>query len=250
MSDFESFSKILKESRSIELQLTFEELKKLLGDLPEESKYRNWWANDSSNDYSKAWCSAGYYVTKVVPDCYVSFARRALLRNDEIRKLEGKTNTIESENTVESIRALHNKPDATKKSDNKDIHVIGAVMLILDLIICIPVLLNSFDDFETFISVLVIGGVFFFISICCIGAGSGGSFVGGYGGGSSGSYYEQAMYNEMKYHNTKMREMLMESEKQRLQEETNRQHEAEPSLAEKFDTRLTNIFRNPWEGIL
>ncbi len=23
-----------------------------------------------------------------------------------------------------------------------------------------------------------------------------------------------------------------------------------PSLAEQFDTRLTNIFRNPWEGIL
>ena len=74
------------------------------------------------------------------------------------------------------------------------------------------------------------------------------------GGGSyssSYSYDTSSLEAEMKRHNARMEEMMMEQEKARLQEEMYRiQRESEPSLAEKFDTRLTNIFRNPWEGIL
>ena len=48
-----------------------------------------------------------------------------------------------------------------------------------------------------------------------------------------------------------MRQMAMENESRRIQEEYNRiSRETRQSLADKVDTRITNIFRNPWEGIL
>ena len=56
---------------------------------------------------------------------------------------------------------------------------------------------------------------------------------------------------EMRAHNARVEHMMLEQESRRLTEEMYRQtHESEGSLADKFDGRLTNIFRNPWEGIL
>ena len=79
----------------------------------------------------------------------------------------------------------------------------------------------------------------------------------------SSSYYEPPMRDweserilssmeaEMRAHNARIEHMMLEQESRRLTEEMYRQiHESEGSLADKFDGRLTNIFRNPWEGIL
>ena len=79
----------------------------------------------------------------------------------------------------------------------------------------------------------------------------------------SSSYYEphmrdweserilSSMEAEMRAHNARIEHMMLEQESRRLTEEMYRQiHESEGSLADKFDGRLTNIFRNPWEGIL
>ena len=79
----------------------------------------------------------------------------------------------------------------------------------------------------------------------------------------SSSYYEppvrdweserilSSMESEMRAHNARVEHMMLEQESRRLTEEMYRQtHESEGSLADKFDGRLTNIFRNPWEGIL
>ena len=79
----------------------------------------------------------------------------------------------------------------------------------------------------------------------------------------SSSYYEphmrdweserilSSMEAEMRAHNARVEQMMLEQESRRLTEEMYRQtHESEGSLADKFDGRLTNIFRNPWAGIL
>ena len=76
----------------------------------------------------------------------------------------------------------------------------------------------------------------------------------------SRSYYDIHDYShnsnsslelEMKAHNARMEQMMreqqvimIENELRRINESTNK------SLAEQFDSRLTNIFRNPWDGIL
>jgi len=75
-------------------------------------------------------------------------------------------------------------------------------------------------------------------------------------GGSSnyGSSYSSGPSNlesEMRAHNTRMEQKMLENESRRASEELSRLvHESEGSLADKVDTRLTNVFRNPWEGIL
>ena len=70
----------------------------------------------------------------------------------------------------------------------------------------------------------------------------------------SSSYYEPPVRDwesEMRAHNARVEHMMLEQESRRLTEEMYRQtHETEGSLADKFDGGLTNIFRNPWEGIL
>ena len=60
-----------------------------------------------------------------------------------------------------------------------------------------------------------------------------------------------SMEMEMRSHNARMEQMMMdqhhtmiENESRRISESINR------PLSEQFDTRLTNIFRNPWDGIL
>ena len=275
MTNLESFYKILNESGSNVLNLTFEQLKSTLGELPEKSKYRSWWANDSSHEYSKVWCSAGYNVKKVIPDFYVCFTKikTEKINSNNIQKINQtpiiiddinpKEKNIDEENnknekfeelgdninTVESIRALHNSPTSTtkKETDYTGYHVFGGVLMVIDLIIWIPLLITNFLRKDTFIPILLIGGIVYFISLLLVCVGR----PRGHVVGNSSSFYEQAMYNEMKYHNMKMREMAMNEQMQRTQEELNRVNsEIRTSLADKVDTRITNIFRNPWEGIL
>lgn len=60
-----------------------------------------------------------------------------------------------------------------------------------------------------------------------------------------------SLESEMKDHNARMEQMMreqqvimIENELRRINESTNK------PLSEQFDSRLTNIFRNPWDGIL
>ena len=77
------------------------------------------------------------------------------------------------------------------------------------------------------------------------------AFCNGGKGCSYSSSDMSSIESEIKTHNARMEQMMIEQENARLQAELYRiQSESEPSLAEKFDGRLTNIFRNPWEGIL
>ena len=111
-----------------------------------------------------------------------------------------------------------------------------------------PHFLNEFE-LESVIGVLIVGVIFFIIGIICIATGSPSSFRSLH----SGNYYNgnNSLYYEMRNHNRRVEQMLMENETRRLQENMYRQmHESEGSLADKYDTRLTNIFRNPWDGIL
>ena len=65
------------------------------------------------------------------------------------------------------------------------------------------------------------------------------------------SYGNSSLESEMRAHNARVEQMLREQELQRTHEEFSRMmRESEGSLADKLDTRVTNIFRNPWEGIL
>lgn len=79
--------------------------------------------------------------------------------------------------------------------------------------------------------------------------------VGRNGGGSKhiSSYYSgpSNLESEIRSHNARVEQMLIEQENRRSSEELSRIiHENDCSLADKLDTRLTNIFRNPWEEIL
>ena len=57
--------------------------------------------------------------------------------------------------------------------------------------------------------------------------------------------------SEMSAHNARMEQLMREQNSILINNEMNRISETiRRPLAEKFDTRLTNIFRNPWEGIL
>ena len=65
------------------------------------------------------------------------------------------------------------------------------------------------------------------------------------------SYDNSSLESEIRNHHARVEQMLQEQEMQRTKEEFSRMmHESEGSLADKLDTRVTNIFRNPWEGIL
>lgn len=63
------------------------------------------------------------------------------------------------------------------------------------------------------------------------------------------SYY--SLESEMRAHNARMEQLMREQNKIMIDNESRRISESmNRSLAEQFDTRITNIFRNPWEGIL
>lgn len=62
---------------------------------------------------------------------------------------------------------------------------------------------------------------------------------------------EVVIETEMKAHNERMEQMMHEQNKILAQNELNRIYDStRPSLADQLDSRLTNIFKNPWEGIL
>lgn len=79
----------------------------------------------------------------------------------------------------------------------------------------------------------------------------------------SSSYYEPPMRDweserilssmeaEMRAHNARVEQMMMEQHRTMIENETHRISESiNRPLSEQFDTRLTNLFRNPWDGIL
>ena len=60
-----------------------------------------------------------------------------------------------------------------------------------------------------------------------------------------------SLESEMRAHNARMEQLMREQNKIMIDNECRRISESnQRSLADMFDTRLTNIFRNPWEGIL
>ncbi|MBO4858899.1 MAG: hypothetical protein J5527_10340 [Treponema sp.] len=67
-----------------------------------------------------------------------------------------------------------------------------------------------------------------------------------YGYGSMSS-----IESEIRAHNNRMEDLMREQNKIMIDSELRRINESiRPTLADQFDTRITNIFRNPWEGIL
>lgn len=79
----------------------------------------------------------------------------------------------------------------------------------------------------------------------------------------SSSYYEppmrdweserilSSMETEMRAHNARVEQMMMEQHRTMIENESRRISESiNRPLSEQFDTRHTNIFRNPWDGIL
>ena len=89
---------------------------------------------------------------------------------------------------------------------------------------------------------------------------SGSSLYRGYGNPSSlydcdipdyNYYSRSSMESEMRAHNTRMEQLIQEQNKIMIDNESRRISESiQRPLSDMFDTRLTNIFRNPWEGIL
>jgi len=62
---------------------------------------------------------------------------------------------------------------------------------------------------------------------------------------------EVLIESEIKAHNERMEQMMHEQNKILAQNELNRIYDSTRlSLADQLDSRLTNIFKNPWEGIL
>lgn len=60
-----------------------------------------------------------------------------------------------------------------------------------------------------------------------------------------------SMEMEMRSHNARMEQMMMDQHRTMIENESHRISESiNRPLSEQFDTRLTNIFRNPWDGIL
>lgn len=64
-------------------------------------------------------------------------------------------------------------------------------------------------------------------------------------------YSRSSMESEMRAHNARMEQLIQEQNKIMIDNESRRISESiQRPLSDMFDTRLTNIFRNPWDGIL
>lgn len=60
-----------------------------------------------------------------------------------------------------------------------------------------------------------------------------------------------SLESEIRSHNARMEQLIQEQNKIMIDNESRRISESiQRPLSEMFDTRLTNIFRNPWDGIL
>ncbi len=107
--------------------------------------------------------------------------------------------------------------------------------------------------------VLVLG---FIIKIVCWLSDSSDK-TGAYNYGSSYSFDEpdyneiessrilSSMEKEMRSHNARMEQMMMDQHRTMIENESRRISEnINRPLSDQLDTRLTNIFRNPWDGIL
>lgn len=219
MEKYENLTKRLKESRENQVRLSFDELEQLLGKLSPASKYRSWWNNSNATSQGKAWQLAGYKVDKVVPDYYVLFTK--LITNQK------------------SLSTTPKKENSGK--------TMGYVLLAIISFILLPIFiyfLSSFD-FEAALAVAIV------MVILSLSAG----FLLYDGSPKSDTFYSSStndnLYQEIRNHNIRVEHMMRENESHRLQEENYRiMNQNEKSLADKFDTRITNIFKNPWDGIL
>ena len=74
--------------------------------------------------------------------------------------------------------------------------------------------------------------------------------LGSKGSGTSHRSYS-TMESEMRAYNSRVEQLLQEQHRTMIENESRRISESiNRPLSEQFDTRLTNIFRNPWDGIL
>lgn len=62
---YQKLSDFLKNSGQESVTLTFDEIRKILGFLPESAKYRACWANTETHSISRAWMSVGYLASDV-----------------------------------------------------------------------------------------------------------------------------------------------------------------------------------------
>ena len=110
--------------------------------------------------------------------------------------------------------------------------------------------------------------VYIIVALCNLGSKGSGTFHSSYSTRShsysdSSSYSELPMRDweserilasiesEMNAHNARVEQMMKEQHRTMIENESRRISESiNRPLSEQFDTRLTNIFRNPWEGIL
>lgn len=256
MYNYEALSKNLSQENGLIKKIDFSELREILSELPPESDFRSWWDNEGGSEQSKIWLNNRFRVKKVVPELYVEFEKIPLTLAEVREEIDsewvpgGKTKDI-SEDPVSKIPSPTSKSNSAQ--DEKDgCKVAGWVILIMDFLIAIPLLIYYLEKFEieTAIAVFVVGFIVFIIAIICLCVAypGGGGCYGYYRSGYSG--YDP-LYYEMRNHNRRVEQMIMDNETHRLQEQMYRlTHESEGSLADKFDTRLTNIFRNPWDGIL
>ena len=239
MDNFESLYRILKESGMNDIKITFKNLLTIFGKLPEESAYRNWWSNDGSHEFSKTWCKAGYNVTKVVPGVHVCFTR--------IDKIKAKSQNAKSQPIVNSDNAAFLKK-VEKKPDNDSSQLFGWIILVIDCLICIPagIACLKSGEIEGLIGLIICGFIFGILGLFLLASPS---------SSGGGHFHYTATYDdvlrEMRSHNSRVEQMMRESEYRRVQEESQRiSNEMHQDLADMFDGRLTNIFKNPWKGIL
>lgn len=260
MCNYEALSKILSQENGLIKKIDFSELREILSELPPESDFRSWWDNDGITEQSKAWLYNRFIVKKVVPKFYVEFEKIPLTLAEVREEIDsewvpgGKTKDMNDkfvEDSVSNVPSSQSK--SSSSSDEKNgCKVAGWAILILDFIIGIPLLIYYIEKFEieSAIGVFIVGFIVFIIAIVCL-------CIAYPGGGAGSCYYRggyssyDPLYYEMRNHNRRVEQMLMDNENHRLQEQMYRlTHESEGSLADKFDTRLTNLFRNPWDGIL
>ena len=62
---YQKLSDFLKNSGQESVTLSFDEIRKILGFLPESAKYRACWANTETHSISRAWMSVGYLASDV-----------------------------------------------------------------------------------------------------------------------------------------------------------------------------------------
>ena len=233
MENFKSLYNILKESGMDEINISFEDLLSIFGELPEESAYRNWWSNNASHEFSKTWCEAGYNVTKVVPGVHVCFTK--------IAKIKADSQPVDNSDNPAFLKKVEKKPN----SDGSKL--LGIIIILIDLAICIPAGISCLTSFELggLIGIIICGIVFGILGLIMLGPSS------AFGGGFHYTATYDDVLREMKSHNTQVRQMMRDSEMHRVQKESQRiSNEMHQDLADMFDGRLTNIFKNPWKGIL